>query len=219
VTVAQFRSFAEDYPHNDGFRPVEPRCLDGLLNHPITLVSWYEAMLYCRWLTGRLMVWSHTPPLLRTVIQQQAWCICLPSEAELEKAARGVDARVFPWGNRFEPELANGLVTEIGTTSAVGCFRIGAGPYLLDDLVGDVCVWTRSAWVKYPYTPDYDGVSRESLQARDDVVRVVRGGSFEHEPGSLESTYRTSNHPTFRLRDLGFRLVVSPFRVARSAGL
>ncbi len=108
VTVAQFRAFDEA----SGRKPNAVLSLDGLPTHPVTDVSWYEALAYCDWLTGRLRTWEHTPEPLASLLRQEDWCVTLPSEAEWEKAARGKDGRVYPWGNDPDPDRVNYDATE-----------------------------------------------------------------------------------------------------------
>ena len=138
-------------------------------NHPVTGVTWYEALAFCKWLEAR---WRERGWL--TTDQQ----VRLPNEPEWEKAARGglaipQDAiivavnslsdlaiafnpqsqipnpnlkRRYPWGDDFNSELANVRETGIGATSAVGCFACGQSVYACHDMSGNVWEWTRSLY-------------------------------------------------------------------------
>jgi formylglycine-generating enzyme required for sulfatase activity len=214
VTVAQFRAFVEE----SGYELGDPDSLRGVSNHPVVRVTWHEALKYCDWLTERLRAWDETPELLATLLREERWAITLPSEAEWEKAARGTDGRIFPWGEQADSERANYNDTGIGTTSAVGCFPDGASPYEVEDLSGNVWEWTRSLWgteigkpdFEYPYDPE-DG--REDLRAADDVRRVLRGGSFILDDGDVRCAFRGVGFiPLYRYWDSGFRVVASPVR-------
>jgi formylglycine-generating enzyme required for sulfatase activity len=211
VTVAQFRAFVED----SGYRPGEERCLWGVLNHPVVNVSWEEALNYCDWLTERLRVWPGTPEPLATLLHQNDWRVSLPSEAEWEKAARGSDGRIYPWGAEPDPYRANYDDTNIGTTSAVGCFPGGASSHGIEDVSGNVWEWTRSLWGRKWEKPDYGypykaNDDRENLQAARDVSRVLRGGAFNHRHRVARCAYRDPYRPHYRFRHLGFRVVVLP---------
>jgi formylglycine-generating enzyme required for sulfatase activity len=149
-----------------------------LHNHPVVGVTWYEAVAFCRWLTE--------------VLRKQGGLgegeeITLPSEAQWEKAARGTDGRVYPWGSKSDPERANYEDTGIGTTSAVGCFSGGKSPYEVEDASGNVWEWIR------------------------DDPGVVRGGSFDYSAGFVRCAARLSWNPNSRNGYLGFRVVVAPF--------
>jgi formylglycine-generating enzyme required for sulfatase activity len=190
VTVAQWRVFVEE---DSSRRRKDPDPLRGVANHPVVWISWDEAMEYCAWLTGKLREWPETPERLARLLRGETpdgkkWRVTLPSEAEWEKATRGRDGLIFPWGDRPDPDRANYGDTGIGTTSAVGCFPRGASPYGVEDLSGNVWEWTRSLWGKewdkphyrYPYKP-LDG--RENVKAPREWRRVLRGGAFFYAAG------------------------------------
>jgi formylglycine-generating enzyme required for sulfatase activity len=165
VTVAQFAAYTADTgtPH----RPEGSR--RATANHPVVGVSWHEALAYSAWLTLKLRDWSGTPEPLARLLREGTvaglpWRITLPSEAEWEKAARGLDGRRFPWGDAPEPWRANYRDTGIGTTSPVGCFPSGASPFGVEESSGNVWEWTRSAWKPYPYDPA-DGRERFDMGA------------------------------------------------------
>jgi formylglycine-generating enzyme required for sulfatase activity len=205
--VAQFRAFVED----SGYQPQSEDSLQGLLNHPVANVTWYEALKYCDWLTERLREWQGTPEPLATLLCREGWRVSLPSEAEWEKAARGTDGRIYPWGDKPDPEWANYDETGINTTNAVGCFPAGASPYGCLDMAENVREWTRSLWGQYPYPTDKRRLAqRENLQAPEGEPRVRRGGAFWLNLGFVRCACRGSRLPRSRGRGLGFRVVLLP---------
>jgi len=151
-------------------------------NHPVTCVSWQDALTFCAWAGVRL-----------------------PSEAQWEKAARGEDGRIWPWGNEVPDKERCNFGRNVGDTTAVGNYSKGASPYDVLDMAGNVWEWTSSLWQKYPYKLD-DG--------REDPVdhgrRVVRGGSFDIYFGYyVRCAYRSHSFPVNRDLGIGFR-VMSP---------
>lgn len=211
VTVAQFKAYVED----GGEKPRYSN-LGSPANHPADAITWHEALAYCGWLTEKLRVQgSHRlaqgdlPESERTFwerLAQQNWQATLPSEAEWEKAARGKDGLIFPWGSSFDTDCANTNETQIGSTSAVGCFPKGVSPYGLLDMSGNVWEWTRSYFKAYPYEPA-DG--REDVLAGGQIPRVLRGGSFNIACRNARCSSRGRGDPLSVNVSRGFRVGVS----------
>jgi formylglycine-generating enzyme required for sulfatase activity len=206
VTVAQFRVFVTASGHT----PQNEGSLRGLPNHPVVWVSWSDALRYCEWLTERVREWEGTPEPLGTLLRREGWCITLPSEPEWEKAARGTDGRVYPWGQDADLGRGNYGGTGVMTTSAVGCFPGGASPYGVEEMSGNVWEWTRSVWAPYPYPTDAAGLSaREYLEEREGVPRARRGGAFFSSPRSIRCAVRLGSGPYPHGGGMGCRPVVT----------
>lgn len=208
VTVGQFRRFVEA----SRYEPRDLDCLQGIANHPVVNVTWHDARAYCQWLTD---VWREERKI------RPGEEVRLPSEAEWEKAARGTDGRMYPWGNEWDAEKCNSSESGLGTTSPVGMYPEGKSPYECLDMAGNVWEWTQSLWgkdwgksdFKYPYWVD-DG--RENLEAGDNIARVLRGGSFYGYRSYARCAYRDGYDPLNGYVNRGFRVVVSPSREAPS---
>ncbi len=160
---------------------------------PVVGVSWYEAVAYCSWLS-----------------EKYSRRFRLPSEAEWEKAARGAsDARVYPWGDRFESNHANTAELGLGCTTPVDAFPDGASPYGVCDLAGNVYEWTLSKWGKnwqemeyaYSYRAD-DG--REEIEGS--AARVMRGGSWFNPAIEAQVWVRARYLAGSRGSNIGFRI-------------
>src|SRR5690606_16342 len=101
VTVAQFRAVVQ----STGFR-ADPLALEGSLDHPVTNVSWTDALAYGRWLQSAMQDDPATPAEFKELFNN-GWVLTLPDEAQWEKAARGDDGRIFPWGNQPDKSRSN----------------------------------------------------------------------------------------------------------------
>jgi formylglycine-generating enzyme required for sulfatase activity len=205
VTVAQFRVFAAD----NRLEVHEPLCLRGVPNHPVTFVSFDEALAYCEWLTDRLRSAEWTPSVLRKQLAS-GWAITLPSEAQWEKAARGLDGRIYPWGN----DGSEAVDRFAFSADAVGTFPDEASPCGALDLLSRTEVWTCSLWGQNPDVPDYtypydpNDAERHDVHAPLDVLRVVRGGrqmKFLPDPHLRGVARRGAGISD----DVGFRLILS----------
>jgi len=157
----------------------------GYEDHPVAETTWAGARAYCAWRGGRL-----------------------PSEAEWEAAARGSDARVYPWGNAAPDETRVFVSGRTGVTGPVGERPAGAAASGALDMSGSLAEWTSSLRRPYPYDA---GDGREALDLPGE--RVTRGGDylFDAESETLTATHRKgfSNAPERGHRHIGFRCAAS----------
>ena len=191
----------------DWRHPTGPKSdIDGIGDHPVVQVSWFDALAYCRW-SNRL--YGRELP--------HGLAFCLPGENEWEKAARGEKGNVWPWGDEWQSRRCNSLEAGPGFTTPAGAYSPdGDSPYGAANMAGNVWEWTRSLWgpnadipaFKYPYDRS-DG--RENPDAALDILRVLRGGSFgDDEARYVRCAYRDRLVPDFSYDYLGFRVAVAP---------
>jgi len=156
---------------------------------PVVGVSWFEAVAFCEWLS------EHADRAIR-----------LPSEPEWEKTARGSDARLYPWGDAFDPRACNTRTSGIGRTIPVDEVPTsGDSIYGISGLIGNVSEWTASRFE--PYSFDLSG---ERERPQEVCLRVTRGGSWFSPDIRARATSRGMNDPWFTDRDLGFRVACTP---------
>jgi formylglycine-generating enzyme required for sulfatase activity len=188
VTQAQYQVYVEATRASapdlwEGGKP-----LPGREEHPVVSVSWGDAQRYCAWLTE---ITGHVNRL--------------PTEAEWEKAARGTDGRLFPWGDEWDATRCNTVESGREATVPVGSHASGASPYGVLDMAGNVWEWTSSARADYPYDAA-DG--REGADESNCGRRVVRGGSFLLDQKYARCAIRYGSDPERRPWMYGFRIVV-----------
>jgi formylglycine-generating enzyme required for sulfatase activity len=168
----------DKYSHiigREGRYEVEP----GFEDHPVTQVSWYGAVAYCEWAGARL-----------------------PTEAEWEKAARGVDGRLYPWGSKAADCRKAQYGDCGGETVPAGSRPAGASPYGSLDMAGNVWEWVAD-W----YDPEHYGSSPEQNPQGPATGRykVFRGGAWGYPPAFIRASDRARNQPTYAGFGLGFR--------------
>ncbi|MCC7161649.1 MAG: SUMF1/EgtB/PvdO family nonheme iron enzyme [Anaerolineae bacterium] len=182
ITVAQYTLFtnATNQPAPFDF-PIKSE-------HPITNVSWYDAMVFCRWvcdLTGKE--------------------VRLPTEAEWEKAARGTDERLYPWGDEFDATKLNCAENGGSATTVVTKYPEGASPCGALDMAGNVWEWV-SDW----YKPDYYKLASDSNPQGPDTgyYKALRGGAWFSDSGHVRAADRTHFNPDNHYDFVGFRLAL-----------
>jgi len=162
-------------------------------NQPAIGLSWYECVAYCRWLS------AETGQLYR-----------LPTEAEWEKGARGVDGRVYPWGSEFEASRLNARAgdQQVCTITPVGIYPTGTSPFGLFDCAGNVWEWCATRWKKpFPYDVNQDEWQADYLEGQN--LRVLRGGSWNYKAEATRCSYRFKFQP-YGWTGRGSYRVVSP---------
>jgi formylglycine-generating enzyme required for sulfatase activity len=195
VTIAQYQAFVA--ATRRGF---QPQAFSAPANHPVTFVSWPDALAYCRWLEHEMKSSATLPATLKQKLDA-GWHISLPSEAQWEKAGRGAGGHRYPWGAAPRADRAN-----IGREGSVpvGSISCPECAYGLSDMSGNVWEWTRSPYQPYPYDP-----SDDSKTLGLDALWVIRGGGFNDSEQMARASARGAADPGARRPFIGFRLVIS----------
>jgi len=199
VTNAQYRAFVKATGHR---APALCNSADLTYNdeaktdHPVACVSWDDAQAYCTWAGGRL-----------------------PTEAEWEKAARGLDERTYPWGSSFDGSLSNSCDSNCelshkdtqtndgyARTAPVGSYPAGASPYGVLDMAGNAWEWVGD-WYNFFYYAKSPQLN--PLGPNMGEERVLRGGAWNGFSTNLRSAFRAWLPPDKGDSAIGFRCVVS----------
>jgi formylglycine-generating enzyme required for sulfatase activity len=171
VTNAEYAKFVEatGHPPPPNWEETGGTYPPDMANHPVVFVNWFDAQDYAAWAGKRLL-----------------------TEAEWEKAARGTDGRVYPWGDWFDKVMCNASEAGIGGTTLVGKYSpFGDSPYKVGDMAGNVWEWTATDW------------------APGSSSKVQRGGSFVNRGSYARCAYRYLGVPDPRNPNVGFRCGMS----------
>lgn len=192
ITNAQYRTFIEatDRPAPRGHNG-EETWADETLNgdtQPVIGVTWFDAQAFAEWIGGSL-----------------------PTEAQWERAARGTEARIYPWGDT--PPKARqhaNFARRYNRPMPIGQFPKGESPEGIADLAGNVWEWCLDEYSPTAYQRDKGNVSRNpiNLQFRDVLrARVIRGGAWDVGRAFLRSSLRFKFYPLDSTHTIGFRVV------------
>jgi formylglycine-generating enzyme required for sulfatase activity len=155
------------------------------LNQPVVYVSWDDADAFCRWKSKRL-----------------------PTEAEWEKAMRGTDGRLWPWGNAPDLTAANWARVNDGfdVTAPVGSFTRDVSPFGVMDGAGNVLEWVADWYAEDAYR---DPQGKNPVGPEHGTYKVLRGGGYTSTGRDVRITSRSRMVPDFRDETIGFRCTVS----------
>ena len=160
VTMQQYAVFVEETGHDAPWGSYP----EGQDTYPVTNITWEDAQAYCEWAEKRL-----------------------PSETEWEKAARGEEGYIYPWGNSWEAGLANTKEANTDGPKIVGSYPEGASPYGVMDMAGNV----------WEMTADWATPSQKN--------KVMRGGAWNAIQDWARTFSRNAISPTTARNNVGFR--------------
>lgn len=215
VTNSQYRQFVEATGHRaplfwkDGIFPEDKA------DHPVVGVAYHDTIAFCKW-----------------AAEVTGLPVRLPTEPEWEKAARGTDRRLYPWGDEWEADRCNSSEAKSNGTVPVGHFSpAGDSPYGIAGMGGNVQDWLISIFGPYPYdpedgrekliedpeskelTPEFHETGTTSLPQSMEASlgkSTIRGGSWRQPKVESRCAYRSWAAPMHRSDDTGFRCCYEP---------
>ncbi len=183
VTNTEYQEFILDTNHRVPRQWIGFSYPEEMGNHPVTEVSLADAFAFCTWLSKKT---GNTYQL--------------PTEAQWERAARGDDGRMYPWGNDFDPWRCNTKESgKAGTTWILSYSPSGDSPWGVSDMAGNVMEWTCSTMQPYPFLHQPPQAERENV--------IVRGGSWYYSRRLARCASRETVLSTLTSPAIGFRVV------------
>jgi formylglycine-generating enzyme required for sulfatase activity len=199
VTNHEFQVFIRDTKTNSPLGWNGDEYPDGKDDHPAVNIPWEDATAFCEWLKQK----TNRP-------------YRLPTEAEWEKAARGTDGRIWPWGNEFDPEFANTREAKIMHVTRVGQFSpYGDSPYGCVDMIGNIWEWCSDWYDKNEYTKrtQEDTVTEDPNGPGNGLAHILRGGSFGTGRAGNRCADRIQFSKILFTGNYGFRVALSSIKL------
>jgi formylglycine-generating enzyme required for sulfatase activity len=150
---------------------------EGKGDDPVVFVNWEDAKAFCAW-AGK----------------------SLPTEAQWEKAARGINGKPYPWGNSWEAKKANTSESGVKQTAPFGSFKDDVSEYGVHDLAGNVSEWVEEWFAPYPGNPMTNYEERNKY-------KILRGGSWDYGHSIANGYHRQYALPQSQMAAIGFRCV------------
>jgi serine/threonine-protein kinase len=196
VTNGQYAQFTESAGYSTPPHFYARKEESGWDRHPVTFVSWDDAQAFAKWAHRRL-----------------------PTEAEWEKAARGIDGRLWPWGNN-EPQEGSSALGSFGREDAlpapVGSFPEAVSPLGVLDMAGCVWEWCEDQYDQFFYPKS--SPRNPKCEDGDPRYRVARGGACCYSAFTARTAYRGWNLPSTRSNCYGFRCATDIIRYRKKSG-
>ncbi|MEI7847399.1 MAG: SUMF1/EgtB/PvdO family nonheme iron enzyme [Chloroflexota bacterium] len=186
VTNCQYEAFVQATRHEHPKHWESGKIPKGKENHPVVMVSWEDAITFCEWASE---------------LSKQN--IRLPSEAEWEKAARGTDGRIYPWGDtKPDSDLLNYNGNVFFDTTSVGSYPAGESPYGGYDMAGNVWEWVNDFFDESYY---HSSPLRNPTGPALSETRALRGGAYGNDESETRSANRDWGFPKGNNDNIGFR--------------
>ncbi|MDP6354898.1 MAG: SUMF1/EgtB/PvdO family nonheme iron enzyme [Planctomycetota bacterium] len=187
ITIGQYRLFLRDNPKARQLDDWYTEKWGKTDKYPIAWISWQEAVSFCEWMSDKT---RHT--------------YRLPTEAEWEKAAKGLTERRYPWGNVYSGTQSG---TANGTYAQVASKQTDKSPFGILDMAGNVWEWC-SDWYETGYYKD--GPLRNPTGPEEGFKKSLRGCGWNFDPDTFRCAYRSGLDPDKRSVHIGFRVVMEP---------
>ena len=192
ITNIEYKAFIRDTDYKEpvGWEDGEPTEAN---DHPIVRVSWHDAENFCKWLS-----------------EKTERRFSLPTEAQWEKASRGSEHRLYPWGEKWNNAVLNSLETGLLKTTPVGFFSPrGDSPYGIADMAGNVWEWCQDTFNEEAYYQFKGDDVKDPVILEGSGYKVMRGGAFNNGKYSARCSIRGRYNPESKGNAIGFRVVMN----------